>query len=95
MTPNVIASHFKKEFGDNMQRSGSHIADSVDTYQTKVIAAADPRALSSKMQDAKKTEIRNLLKRETFKIILKEDMPRDNNELPGRFILAIKSNRDG
>ena len=47
------------------------------------------------MTAAKKKEIRNLLKRKTFKIILKEDILPYGNVLPGRFVLAIKSSITG
>ena len=46
------------------------------------------------MTSAKKAEIRNLLKRGTFKVILREDIPNDANVLPGRFVLTIKSTDD-
>jgi len=47
------------------------------------------------MDDAKRSEIRNLLQRGTFKVILREELPPDGNILPGRFVLAIKSSEDG
>ena len=47
------------------------------------------------MDEAKKKEIRNLLQRGTFKIILKEEAPPDAEVLPGRFVRAIKSSLDG
>ena len=47
------------------------------------------------MTEAKKTELRNLLKRGAFKVIVKEDVPLDVNVLPGRFELALKSTEDG
>lgn len=65
-----------------------------DIFLTEYINAKDPRATSRAMTDAKKAEIRNLLKRGTFKVILKEDIPPDGNVLPGRFVLTIKSTDD-
>ena len=47
------------------------------------------------MTEAKKQEIKNLLQHGTFKVILQEDIPKDGNVLPGRFVLAIKSSVDG
>ena len=44
---------------------------------------------------AKMKEIQNLLKRGNFKVILKEDLPQDENILPGRFVLSLKSTEDG
>lgn len=44
---------------------------------------------------AKKKEIKGLLERGTFKVILREDVNSDANVLPGHFVLAIKSTKDG
>ena len=44
---------------------------------------------------AKYTEIRDLLHRETFEVILKEEIPEGSNVLTARFVLAIKSIEDG
>ena len=46
------------------------------------------------MGEAKKKEIRHLLQRGTFKVILKEEVPPDLDVLPGRFVLAIKFSID-
>lgn len=66
-----------------------------DTFATEVLDRGDPRANSPKMVEAKRAEIPNLLKRGTFKIVLKEGVPQDTNVLPGRFVLAVKSTEDG
>ena len=62
---------------------------------TEIIDPKDPRATLPEMTAAMKKEIKNLLDRGTFKVILKEDIPPDGNVLPGRFVLAIKSKEDG
>ena len=41
------------------------------------------------------SEVRDLLKRGSFKVILKEELPDGANALTARFVLAIKSNADG
>ena len=64
-------------------------------YLTEVLSTRDPRSYSKQMTEAKRQEISNLLKRGTFKVILKEDVPKDANVLPGRFVLSIKSTEDG
>lgn len=46
------------------------------------------------MTDAKCKEIRGLLQRGNFKVILREEVSPDANILPGRFSLAIKSTKD-
>ena len=64
-------------------------------FLTEILDRTDPRANSAKMTEAKKKEIKNLLDRGTFKVILKEDIPHDGNILPGRFVLTLKSNDGG
>lgn len=64
-------------------------------FLTEVLDPRDERTSLPEMTEAKKTEIRSLLDRGTFKVILKEDIPPDGNVLPGRFVLAIKSTEDG
>jgi len=66
-----------------------------DSYPTEVLLKSDPRSKSPKMSDAIKKEVRGLFERNTFKVILREEVPTDANVLPGRFVLAIKSTEDG
>ena len=47
------------------------------------------------MRSAIRTEIRDLLRRGTFKVILNEKLPDGANALTARFVLAIKSSADG
>ena len=46
------------------------------------------------MDKTKREEIKRLLDRGTFKVILTKDVSKDGNLLPGRFVLAIKSSED-
>lgn len=46
------------------------------------------------MSEVKRKEIRGLLDRECFKVILKEKVPPDSNIIPGRLVLALKSSVD-
>ena len=62
---------------------------------TEVIKDNDPRAKSPEMKSAISSEVRDLLKRGTFKVLLKEELPDGANALTARFVLAIKSNADG
>ena len=66
-----------------------------DVHITEVLHPTDPRCHSVEMSAAKKIEIKGLLDRGAFRIMLKEDLPKDANVLPGRFVLAIKSTDDG
>ena len=62
---------------------------------TEIIDKDDPRASSTEMNNAIKEEVRDLLRRGTFKVVLKEELPDGANALTARFVLAIKSNADG
>lgn len=62
---------------------------------TEIITPGDPRASSTEMTAGKKAETKTLLKRGTFKVIFKEELPA-NGDIPcGRFVLAITFTEDG
>ena len=61
---------------------------------TEVIPKDDPRANSEEMLKAKLDEVSDQLRRGTFKVILKSELPDGANALTARFVLAIKSSTD-
>ena len=69
--------------------------DDVNVFMAEVINENDPRSSFPQMTEAKRQEIRGLLERGAFKVILREEIPPDANVLPGRFVLAIKSADNG
>ena len=93
-----LAHFFMMDLGGALGRFGTTSVEAQTTtgvHLTEIITRGDPRAYSPEMNAAKKAEIKNLLERGTFKVILKEELPPDGNVLPGRFVLAIKSTDDG
>lgn len=60
---------------------------------TQVLDLNDEREYSHEMTTAKRKELRNLLQRGTFKVVLKEDLPKDVNVVPERFVLEIMSKK--
>ena len=85
-------------FVDDVRRTFSVFSNkdrTFDTYLTEVVGKHDPRASSPEMKDAISNEVRDLLRRGTFKVILKEELSDGANALTARFVLAIKSNADG
>ena len=66
-----------------------------DVYMTDIIPNRNVRARFDEMTEAKRQDIMNRLERGTFKVILHENIPRDANVLPGRFVLALKSTENG
>ena len=65
-----------------------------DTHLTEIVGKHDPKADSPEMKNAISSEVRDLLRRGTFKVILKEELPDGANALTARFVLAIISNAD-
>ena len=80
-------------------RAFSHFSssdeDDYSVHLTEVIDPRESRASSVKMSQAKRDEIKRLLQRGTFSIILREEVPKDANILPDRLFLALKSADDG
>jgi Reverse transcriptase (RNA-dependent DNA polymerase) len=60
------------------------------TFVTEVIRPSDTRSFDTKMKAAKQKQIRGLLERGTFKIVLRNDIPKGANKLGGRYVLTIK-----
>jgi hypothetical protein len=59
-------------------------------YITEVTQHDDVRANDPKMTEAKRKEIRGLLERGIFKIIMCSKIPAGANILGGRYVLSIK-----
>ena len=62
----------------------------IEVLATVVIQASDPRATDSKMIAAKYSEIRDRIRRGTFKVVMKQEVPEGANVLTARFFLATK-----
>lgn len=56
----------------------------------EIIKKRDPRAKSSRMKEAIRKEIAGLLERGVFKVIMKEDIPKNANVMGGRSVICIK-----
>lgn len=63
-----------------------------EVFLTEVLKHGDHRATAPEMDEAKKREIRGLFDRGTFRVVAIEDITPDANVLPGRFVLAVKTN---
>eukprot|EP00171_Calliarthron_tuberculosum_P003375 IDg3375t1 len=60
---------------------------------TEVLKQGDPRECS--FDEAKREELLGLLKRGTFRIVLREEIESNPNVIPSRYVLAIKHKIDG
>lgn len=89
------AHYFISELQQALHRFSSHCAMEDDYYLTDIIQKHDTRASSAAMMDAKRKEIRTLLEKSAFKVILREEFRSDGNVLPGRVVLSIKPSEDG
>lgn len=94
ITPEVLAHSFFTDIGEGLSSFSSPPDDNF-MYPTEILHPRDPRANGPEMGAAVRKEIKGLLDRGTFKVILREEVPPDANVLPGRFVLAIKSSIDG
>ena len=91
LTPEVLAHNVLTESLDPLRAYGT---SEDEIYLTEIICDRDPRASCHEVTAAKKAEIRNLLKRGTFKVVIKKDVLPNANVLPGCFVMAIKSKED-
>lgn len=66
-----------------------------DILMTEILDLSDHLAKSDDMGHTKMGQIRGLLNRGTFKIILQEDAIQNTNVLHGRFVFATHSTEDG
>ena len=70
--------------------SKNPLYENIRTHLTELIQVADPRAKDSRMKEAIAVEIRDLVRRGTFKVVMREEIPPNANVLTARFVLAIK-----
>lgn len=59
---------------------------------TQVVDKDEPRISSTELKKVIMAEVRDILERDTFKVILKEEIADGPNALTARYVLAIKSN---
>jgi Reverse transcriptase (RNA-dependent DNA polymerase) len=84
-------THHREAATEVVAKIGSAVAqDFQTTYVTEVLSPNDQRSNDPKMNQAKKREIKGLLERGTFRIILKSEIPQGANVLGGRYVLVIK-----
>ena len=74
-TPSVVAKTLERP--TTKRSSAVYVPDSATAsiQVTEVIDRDDPRASCPEMNEAIMSEVRDLLKRGTFKVILKEELP--------------------
>ena len=92
-TPETLANSFFADLNKGLSCFSASNNEAV--YLTEIVDRADPRGNSQKMNAARRKEIKTLLERRRFKVMLREDVPPGGNILPGTIVLAIKSTEDG
>lgn len=60
-------------------------------YPTEIISLDDPRAATHEMEQTKISKVKELLDRDTIKVVDCDQIPADESVLPGKFVLKIKS----
>ena len=93
-TVNLVgAPHPQREsifpaFADDNPKNSSYTAHE---HLTEILEADDPRANSKMFNIAKDVEVKGLLKRKTWRVIPKTQLPTGANVLSGRFVLTLKN----
>lgn len=80
-SPDVLSHTFLSDVAKGMSSFGSPKEDIV--LMTEVLYPLDERAESTEMLNAREKEIHDLLKRGTFKVMLKEESLQVQTSLPG------------
>lgn len=85
----LLFADVKEAFHDFLSPEGEE-----EILLTEVVEAGDSRIDTPEMAEARYKEIKGLLERGTFQIILREEVPPGSNLMPARFVFAIKSTED-
>jgi hypothetical protein len=89
-------THHREAATEVVAKIGSAVAqDFQTTYVTEVLSPNDQRSNDPKMNQAKKREIKGLLERGTFRIILKSEIPQGANVLGGALCARDQRCRNG
>ncbi len=72
-------------------RAMNNTTRNLSTHATEVIELNDPHASSPQMKAAIMSEVQDLMRRDTFKVLDRIVLPQNANALTARFVLAIKS----
>ena len=94
LSPETASNNYFKTLHSSLRKFSSAERD-LSINITETINKDDPRVNSPQMRQAVLDEVKDLLRRGTFKVILKGELPDGANALTARFVLAIKSSTDG
>jgi hypothetical protein len=83
-----VKSHLSSFSGGDCHRACYTLYAPV--FVTESVPNTDPRAKEPVFEAAKEKELLGLLKRGTFEIVLREDIPQNATVLKGRFVLVVK-----
>ncbi len=78
--------------GENLSqdaRNMNNTTRNISTYATEVIEQGEPRASSPRMKEAIMSEVQDLIRWGTFKVVDRSELPQNTNALTARFVLAI------
>lgn len=81
------------ERNHSLQRFNSPVIAG-DIFLTETLAQKDIRCSTSEILQTRRTEIGSLIQCGTSCVLLKEDVPANENILPGGFVLSLKSTKD-
>ena len=78
----ILFKRFMKRPHKSLKQYGSPL---IKILATEIVQASDPRATDPRMTAIKCSEIRDLIRRGTFQVILKQEVPKGANVLTPQF----------
>jgi hypothetical protein len=91
----IFATNLKKVLKQYCLQDGDVGEGAKGISATEVVNNHDPRSLSTRMTLAKLCELRGLIKRGTFKVLRRAELPEKPNVMSTRFVLSIKYDMKG
>ena len=91
----AAAPHLNRESESHpfSDQSPKHPGFTAHDHLTEILETYDPRANSKMFDIAKDVEVKGTLKRRTWRVIPKKQLPKGANVLSGRFVLTLKNVR--
>jgi hypothetical protein len=86
----VFATNLNRVLKQYCLQEGDVEEGSMEISITEVVSTHDPRSACARMTKAKLRELRGLIERGTFKVVLRPELPEKPNVMSTRFVLSIK-----
>jgi hypothetical protein len=91
----IFATNLNRVLKQYCLHDGDVEEGAMEISVTEVVNTHDPRSTSARMTTAKLRELRGLIERGTFKVVLRTELPEKPNVMSTRFVLSIKHDVTG